>query len=231
MRILVSHGMVLIVKVTQQQLRWRRGSESNRRIKVLQTSPLPLGYRALLSKVALTAKKVHDPAAVTKQATEQTGGSKIPLMFRLDLPFKTVRLNLGTGILILTALLLSSACQSKRDSTAAPSVAPPVSNNEPAKSQPSVEKSLPESWLGKWDGPEGTFLRVSKSGEKYQITIQNLDGPRTFDAAPMGDRLGFTRDGQSETIHAGNGEDAGMKWLLDKKNCLVIRKGEGFCRD
>src|SRR5277367_3020747 len=26
---------------------WRRGSESNRRIKVLQTSPLPLGYRSL----------------------------------------------------------------------------------------------------------------------------------------------------------------------------------------
>ncbi len=26
---------------------WRRGPESNRRIKVLQTSPLPLGYRAL----------------------------------------------------------------------------------------------------------------------------------------------------------------------------------------
>jgi hypothetical protein len=28
---------------------WRRGSESNRRIKVLQTSPLPLGYRAILN--------------------------------------------------------------------------------------------------------------------------------------------------------------------------------------
>ena len=26
---------------------WRRGTESNRRIKVLQTSALPLGYRAL----------------------------------------------------------------------------------------------------------------------------------------------------------------------------------------
>ena len=26
---------------------WRRGSESNRRIEVLQTSALPLGYRAL----------------------------------------------------------------------------------------------------------------------------------------------------------------------------------------
>ena len=36
-------------------LKWRRGSESNRRIKVLQTSPLPLGYRALqLPKFSLT---------------------------------------------------------------------------------------------------------------------------------------------------------------------------------
>jgi hypothetical protein len=30
---------------------WRRGSESNRRIKVLQTSPLPLGYRAIYTFV------------------------------------------------------------------------------------------------------------------------------------------------------------------------------------
>ena len=32
---------------------WRRGSESNRRIKVLQTSPLPLGYRALAQYVSV----------------------------------------------------------------------------------------------------------------------------------------------------------------------------------
>jgi hypothetical protein len=38
---------------------WRRGSESNRRIKVLQTSPLPLGYRASASKLAFRAEKVH----------------------------------------------------------------------------------------------------------------------------------------------------------------------------
>src|SRR4029077_6568758 len=31
---------------------WRRGSESNRRIKVLQTSPLPLRYRAAVPKLA-----------------------------------------------------------------------------------------------------------------------------------------------------------------------------------
>ena len=32
--------------VNRSWTNWRRGSESNRRIKVLQTSPLPLGYRA-----------------------------------------------------------------------------------------------------------------------------------------------------------------------------------------
>ncbi len=30
----------------KKQNYWRRGAESNRRIKVLQTSALPLGYRA-----------------------------------------------------------------------------------------------------------------------------------------------------------------------------------------
>ena len=41
----------------------------------------------------------------------------------------------------------------------------------------------------------------------------------------------FQRDGKSETISAGSGRDTGMKWLLDKKNCLIIKIGEGFCRD
>ena len=39
---------------------WRRGPESNRRIKVLQTSPLPLGYRALnLFTVARSSRKIQ----------------------------------------------------------------------------------------------------------------------------------------------------------------------------
>src|SRR5580693_4207488 len=36
---------------------WRRGSESNRRIKVLQTSPLPLGYRAPAQYVSVPCEK------------------------------------------------------------------------------------------------------------------------------------------------------------------------------
>ena len=35
---------------------WRRGPESNRRIEVLQTSALPLGYRAMSRKAELAGK-------------------------------------------------------------------------------------------------------------------------------------------------------------------------------
>jgi hypothetical protein len=41
---------------------WRRGGESNSRIKVLQTSPLPLGYRALLFRVTCSPEVGKMPA-------------------------------------------------------------------------------------------------------------------------------------------------------------------------
>src|SRR5258705_13342714 len=52
---------------------WRRGSESNRRIKVLQTSPLPLGYRALKTKVAPVAQKVYGCRRATKRPLARAG--------------------------------------------------------------------------------------------------------------------------------------------------------------
>src|SRR5579863_7672386 len=49
---------------------WRRGSESNRRVKVLQTSPLPLGYRAPTPYVSVLEEK-------SPSAEEQPGHKKI----------------------------------------------------------------------------------------------------------------------------------------------------------
>ena len=53
----LSGGEQQIELTDQSTLRkkWRRGSESNRRIKVLQTSPLPLGYRARLGRNSASA--------------------------------------------------------------------------------------------------------------------------------------------------------------------------------
>jgi copper homeostasis protein (lipoprotein) len=88
-----------------------------------------------------------------------------------------------------------------------------------------------QSWMGKWIGPEGTYLILSKSKSGYLVKIRSLDGMQTFKGRLAGERIRFTRAGKAEHIRAGTGMDTGMKWLLDKKDCLVIKTGEGFCRD
>jgi hypothetical protein len=97
-------------------------------------------------------------------------------------------------------------------------------------SQLQAPNPLLNQWLGKWTGPEGTFIELSKDGNKFVVKMNSLDGPAIYEGIGVGDHIEFQRDGKTETIHAGNGEDTGMKWLLDEKNCLVIKKSEGFCR-
>ena len=86
------------------------------------------------------------------------------------------------------------------------------------------------AWQGRWTGPEGTFLEIGKVGDRYTLTIQNLDGPSTFEGVATGHGIQFTRNGQAEVLHATDGVGTGMKWLQDKTHCLTVRPGEGFCR-
>ena len=88
-----------------------------------------------------------------------------------------------------------------------------------------------DEWLGQWNGPEGTFLRIEGGKGRYEITIQDLDGPRTYQGTAVGAQIQFDRNGEKESIRATNGMETGMKWLSDKSNCLTIRLGEGYCRD
>ncbi len=87
-----------------------------------------------------------------------------------------------------------------------------------------------DRWLGEWRGPEGTFLRLEGGNGKYAVTVQNLDGPRTFQGAAAGATIEFDRDGVRERLHATNGADTGMKWLAEKSDCLTVHPGEGYCR-
>jgi hypothetical protein len=89
-----------------------------------------------------------------------------------------------------------------------------------------------DAWLGRWNGPEGTFLLLEKAGgEGYSVTVQNLDGPRVFRGTAIGDRIEFDRDGVTKSVRPTDGAATGMKWLADKADCLTIRYGEGYCRD
>jgi Transglycosylase SLT domain len=84
--------------------------------------------------------------------------------------------------------------QTEPGPSANPTTAPPAASDRTDK------------WLGQWKGPEGTFLLLSKNGDKYAVKIQSLDGLATYEGAPAGDRIHFTREGKTESIVAGSGQ-------------------------
>ena len=130
----------------------------------------------------------------------------------------TLRLFVGCAALVW----LATGCEDRKSGSVQ---AAPASTLGPASAP------VPDQWLGKWNGPEGTFVQLTGGHGKYEVTVQNLDGPRTFQGQAVGDRIEFERNGVKESLRATNGAETGMKWLSDKSNCLTVRAGEGYCRD
>lgn len=128
----------------------------------------------------------------------------------------------NSSLMVLILCFVAACSRTAHDPAAGP-----VEATVPSSTATS---DVPSGWLGRWTGPEGTYLEIVESGGKYKVAIRNLDGVRTFDAAVIDGRLTFERDGTKETITAGSGRDTGMKWLQDKTNCLIVRSGEGYCR-
>jgi hypothetical protein len=95
----------------------------------------------------------------------------------------------------------------------------------------SAQGSITDDWLGRWIGPEGTYLEIAGGDGAYEITVKDLDRARTFTGLGVGDGIQFRRDETNETLKATDGDATGMKWLAGKKNCLTIKQGEGYCRD
>lgn len=129
------------------------------------------------------------------------------------------------------ALALSLAACGDRDTA---DTTPPAPTASPAPAPaPAAPPPAPatDQWIGQWNGPEGTFVRITGGRGHYDVTIQNLDGPRTFVGTTVGDTIEFERDGKREALRASHGEQTGMKWLAGKKDCLMVRAGEGYCRD
>lgn len=121
-------------------------------------------------------------------------------------------------LLILSTLALLSACDK---SPQAPKPAPP------SVQATLVPETLPtDKWVGKWVGVEGLHLTVSKDDSigrgHYLLTMQY-----GLDADASGT---FNRPDGPQVLRAGDGAATGLKWLADKKDCLVVNTGEGYCR-
>ena len=134
-------------------------------------------------------------------------------------------------IIALLMTVVLPGCKDRNQSAARSSGT--SSNPPPPKSTAALPatNNATDKWLGNWSDPEGTYLVLSKNGDKYVVLINSLDGPATYEGTSTGERIEFQRNGKTESIHAGNGHDTGMKWLMDETNCLIIKTGEGFCRD
>ena len=90
-----------------------------------------------------------------------------------------------------------------------------------------------DAWVGKWIGVEGLLLSIQPAGERgrYVLSVTLLDGTKSYDGVSDGDAIRFTRDGRPESIRMATGDETGLKWLAGKQNCLMIKQGEGFCRE
>ncbi|HEX7784279.1 MAG TPA: hypothetical protein VF509_15865 [Sphingobium sp.] len=99
-----------------------------------------------------------------------------------------------------------------------------------------ADASALAGWIGRWTGPEGLFLDIkpAKDGKAghFALTIKdNLDTQGSYTGVAQDGAIAFERNGKPETIRAGTGPQTGFKYLMDKKDCLIVQEGkEGYCR-
>jgi hypothetical protein len=133
------------------------------------------------------------------------------------------RLSIG---LILACIAIFAGCGKKESS------APMPKPDSSIHSESAPPRSALDTWQGTWNGPEGTYLKLTeKSDSRYEILIRDLDGERSFEGVGSADEIHFTRDGRQERIRATDGTGTGMKWLAGKSECLTVKPGEGYCRE
>lgn len=134
-------------------------------------------------------------------------------------------------LFVLSALALLTACN--QEAKDAPKPAPASVQATLVPQNPPTDK-----WVGKWIGVEGLNLTIAKDDSigrgHYILTMQyglDADDSGTFKGEAAEDGITFTRPDGPQLLRAGDGAATGLKWLADKKDCLVVDTGEGYCRD
>ena len=150
---------------------------------------------------------------------------------------------LGHGLAAST-LLFGVACNADNTPTAPAAV---ITNDTtdadivelPDETPPeatTVNSANAVDWTGRWTGVEGTFLDVKPDTAAgtghYMLTMQyTLDNKGSFAGTLDGDAITFTRPDGMQRLIPGDGDATGLKWLAGKQDCLVVKPGEGYCRN
>jgi hypothetical protein len=132
----------------------------------------------------------------------------------------------GPGAVLLLAAV-AAACTPAADERAASQPA--------AQATAAAAPAIPsyDQWVGTWTGPEGLFVTIAGEGKgRYTLTMQSdLDTRATYAGTATREGIAFERGGEPKLLKKASGEDTGLKWLADKRDCLMVDEGEGFCRD
>jgi hypothetical protein len=89
------------------------------------------------------------------------------------------------------------------------------------------------TWQGEWLGPEGMFVIITPvEPGMYQLQMQSgQEMLGTYIGEDNAQGIRFTRNGEQLILRSATGPETGMKWLEQSKSCLMVKQGEGYCRD
>jgi hypothetical protein len=83
-------------------------------------------------------------------------------------------------------------------------------------------------------GGEGLNLVVAQGDApgRYRLEMQySLNDRGVFDGVATDEGIAFSRPDGAQVLKAGDGDATGLKWLAGKRDCLVVKPAEGYCRD
>ena len=129
----------------------------------------------------------------------------------------------------LSLVLALGACgRSASDPVTSQDTAAGVETPEIASTAPSHSE-----WAGKWTGPEGLYVQITPTDAgAYNLEMQSdLDTKGTYPGQDAEGGIKFARGGESLLLHSATGDETGLTDLAGKKNCLMVKSGEGYCKD
>lgn len=134
-------------------------------------------------------------------------------------------------IAALASVSLLGACKQAEQTPAAETTAPAETMAMPAETAPATIDVT--AWAGKWTGPEGMYATITAGADgKVSIEMQSdLDTKGTYQGTATSDGINFKRGEETLLLKKATGDETGLKWLAGKKDCLVVKSGEGYCKD
>ncbi|MGK6324775.1 hypothetical protein ACMGDM_17060 [Sphingomonas sp. DT-51] len=140
--------------------------------------------------------------------------------------------------LTITVLLVLAGCtkqqdaRSDREADARP--APAAAMTKVKAHDPDV-RGKPEdasAYVGRWKGVEGMYLLVSRRSDGVELEMQwDLDNRGTYRGIVTPEGIDFERGGKTLRLVHESGAATELTGLAGKKDCLVVKAGEGYCRD